>query len=66
MAGFGTPATLNHKQSNAYNFYSPHPSVCNFVFADGAVHALSFRTSLPVLRKLSTRDGGEVVSANDY
>jgi hypothetical protein len=66
MAGFGTGVTLNDKQSNAYNFFSPHPNVGYFVFADAAVHPVSFKVAYPVLQALSTRDGGEFVSPNDF
>lgn len=48
-----------------YDFFSPHPGVVNFVFADGSVHALSGSINLDVLRALATRAGGEVVGSWD-
>ncbi len=52
---------LNDLWSSPEDFFSPHPSVGNFLFADGSVHGLSFGTSIPVLQALATRAGGEVV-----
>jgi prepilin-type N-terminal cleavage/methylation domain-containing protein/prepilin-type processing-associated H-X9-DG protein len=67
MAGFNPDCkAFNHKKSNAYCFFSPHSGTGNFVFADGAVHSISFHTSFSVLQALCTRDGGEVVSHTEY
>ena len=51
---------LNDPYSEPYDFFSPHPQVVNFVFADGSVHGLTAGTSVDVLRALATRAGGEV------
>jgi prepilin-type N-terminal cleavage/methylation domain-containing protein/prepilin-type processing-associated H-X9-DG protein len=47
-------------------FGSGHPGGANFAFADGHVQFLKDSTDLLILKKLSTRRGGEVVSASDY
>lgn len=52
--------------SEPYDFFSPHPGVVQFVFADGSVHALSSALSVPVLQALATRAGDEPIGESDY
>jgi prepilin-type processing-associated H-X9-DG protein len=47
-------------------FGSGHPGGANFALADGSVRFLSKSIAVESLQALSTRAGGEVVSANDY
>jgi len=47
-------------------FGSAHPGAFNSVFVDGSVHAISYSVTLDVFKKLSSRQDGEVLSANDY
>lgn len=61
LARIGTK-TLNDPNSEPYDFFSPHSGLVQFVFADGAVHALSSSVSLDVLLALASRAGGEVAS----
>lgn len=53
-------------EDRASAFGSGHPGGANVAFADGHVQFLRESTSLEVLRALSTRAGGEVVSEGDY
>ena len=48
------------------SFGSYHPGGANFLFCDGSVKFFKDSTSLNVLGALSTRAGGEIVSASDY
>jgi prepilin-type processing-associated H-X9-DG protein len=40
-------------------FGSSHPSGCNFLFADGAVHFLDYEIDPAVFRQVSSRDDGQ-------
>jgi prepilin-type N-terminal cleavage/methylation domain-containing protein len=57
---------LNDGWSEPYDFFSPHPIQCQFLFADGSVRALNFTVDLDVLSALSTRADGEVVDQSAY
>ena len=46
--------------------FSYHPSGANVLMGDGSVRFLKDTTSLVILRKLITLNGGEVVSADQY
>jgi prepilin-type N-terminal cleavage/methylation domain-containing protein/prepilin-type processing-associated H-X9-DG protein len=54
------------RNSEPYDFFSPHPNLVNFVFADGSVHALTTGVSIPVLQALGTRAGNDVASTADF
>jgi prepilin-type N-terminal cleavage/methylation domain-containing protein len=57
--------SLNAPDSEPYDFFSAHPDVVHFLFADGSVHGLGLSTAVPVLQALATRAGGELTSL-DY
>jgi prepilin-type N-terminal cleavage/methylation domain-containing protein/prepilin-type processing-associated H-X9-DG protein len=52
--------------TNDKEVYSLHPGGANAVFADGSVHFLRTGMDIRILARLVTRDGGEVVSGDDY
>lgn len=58
--------TLSRDYADLYDFYSPHPGIGLFLFADGSVRALRATTSSDVWLAIGTRDGGEVVSVGDF
>ena len=43
-----------------------HPKGSNFLFADGSVRFIVETIKPAVLKALLTRDGGEVINANDF
>jgi len=49
-----------------YGFRSQHPGGMNVAFADGSVRFLKETIAVPVYRAISTRAGGEVVSADSF
>jgi prepilin-type processing-associated H-X9-DG protein/prepilin-type N-terminal cleavage/methylation domain-containing protein len=58
--------TLNDPNSDPEDFFSPHGTSANFLFADGSVRALHTGVSLSVLQALATRDGGEILDPNTF
>lgn len=46
--------------------FGHHPNGTNFAFADGSVRLLKDTIALKVLQALITRNGGEVVSSDDF
>ncbi len=70
LGGFGLPIakTINIPAPGPGAipvFGSYHPQTTNFVMGDGSVHSLSNITDENVLRKLCSRNDGEVVTLND-
>jgi len=44
-----------------YHFWSYHPNLAQFLWADGSAQPLTYDTELSVLKALSTKAGGELV-----
>jgi len=72
---FSTWGKFNHhlvnddattEENGIYSFRSQHPGGANFVLADGSVRFVKDGVSKPIYRGLSTRAGGEVISADSY
>ncbi len=57
---------LNDANSDPEDFFSPHPTVTMFLFADGTVRAISNTISVPTLQAIATRNGGEAINSNDF
>ena len=56
----------NHKGAGADDYWSLHPGGCNFLFCDGSVRFVKETVNPQVFSFLSTRAGGEVVSADQF
>jgi prepilin-type N-terminal cleavage/methylation domain-containing protein len=57
---------LNSPLSEPYDWFSAHPGVEPFLFADGSVHPLEFGVDPVILEALASRNGGEVISGDAY
>ena len=58
----GSGIILGPRETGPSSF---HPGGCHFTMGDGSVQFLSENISAPVLRYLTTRAGGEIVSGNE-
>ena len=65
-AATGTIYVPNSKSSYADDYWSLHPGGCNFLFCDGSVRFIKETVNPNVFSYLSTRAGGEVVSADQF
>jgi prepilin-type N-terminal cleavage/methylation domain-containing protein len=57
---------LNDLYSDPDDFFTPHPGIAFFLFADGSVRPVSVKTDVPIIRALATRQGGEVISPDIF
>ena len=62
----GTIYVPNSKSSYADDYWSLHPGGCNFLICDGSVRFIKESVNPKVFSYLSTRAGGEVVSADQF
>lgn len=58
--------TLNDPNADPEDYFSPHPGMAMFLFADGSVRPLRHGVRLEVLQALTTRNGGEAVNPDDF
>jgi prepilin-type processing-associated H-X9-DG protein len=56
----------NYKGAGPDDFWSLHPGGCNFLFADGSVRFIKESVDPRIFSYLSTRAGGEVISADQF
>ena len=61
-----TARTGTQNSPGAYGLASSHPGGANVVLADGSVRFLKDRTGLAPLWALGSRNGGEIVSADQF
>ncbi|MEW4566240.1 DUF1559 domain-containing protein [Tautonia sp. JC769] len=60
------PRTPNHPNRHVEDFGSRHPGGANFLFADGSVRFIKETIRQQTFQSLCTRDGDEVISADEY
>jgi prepilin-type processing-associated H-X9-DG protein len=65
-AGIPGPMKINNSNEWGFLYYSFHEGGSQFAFADGSAKFISDDVSLWVLASLTTRAGGEAMSASDY
>jgi prepilin-type N-terminal cleavage/methylation domain-containing protein len=65
MAQAGAHTLLNNR-SEPYDFFSPHPQLVQFVFADGSVRPLNAGVDLAVFQALASRNGGEPLGGGEF
>jgi prepilin-type N-terminal cleavage/methylation domain-containing protein len=58
--------TLNDRDADPDDFFTPHTAVALMLFADGSVRPVRAGVALPVLQALSTRAGGEVIDPGAF
>ncbi len=58
--------SLNDPNADPEDFFGPHTGIVMLLLGDGSVRAVKAGISLPILQALATRNGGEVVNANDF
>ena len=58
--------TINNPEAHVEDYWSRHPGGANFLFADGSVHFLKATINRAPWRALATRNGGEVISADQF
>jgi prepilin-type N-terminal cleavage/methylation domain-containing protein/prepilin-type processing-associated H-X9-DG protein len=58
--------TYSSDHSNIVNATSGHPGGANFLLGDGSVRFLKSTIAMPTYWALGTRQGGEVISADQY
>jgi prepilin-type processing-associated H-X9-DG protein len=56
----------NYKAAQADDYWSLHPGGCNFLFCDGSVRFIKETIDPRIFSFLSTRAGGEVISADQF
>ncbi len=64
--GLITPGPCGLMCTNDREIYAFHPRGTNVLFADGGVRSLAAGTSIRIVARLLTRNGKEVVTADDF
>jgi len=64
--GVGMPLARGDNDPSTFNFGSSHPGICQFVFGDGGVRALSVAMDEVALGYLANRADGGVIDASEF
>jgi prepilin-type processing-associated H-X9-DG protein len=66
VLAYAANSGLNPADPSPSGFAGPHTGLCQFLMADGSVHAITTTINPSVYRALATRNGREVIDQGAY